>query len=187
MMRRLETLGKKINCPVFEMCRTIGHQATRHSVVGAPVDDGMSGVFRIRVRKLEKPLVVRMDVAQHPDVLVAAVAWPMVNVVELHEIVRFHPVSGRAKWAWYFIPSKGRLTVNACPYKGLEVVCHGWPVVLRPKGASSDVATAMTGRAIVRDDAQSQMQFGNVLGDLDLAVSVVPKTVHANQVVRLGR
>ena len=45
-----------------------------------------------------------------------------------------------------------------------------------PKGAFRCVATAMTGRASVCDDAQSQLQVGSVLGDTDLAVRKVQKS-----------
>lgn len=104
MVRRFETFGHKTNCLVLKMGRIIGLQATRHVVGGALVDDGVSSVRLVCVWKAEKLLLLRMVVTQHQDVLFAAFAWPKVDVVELHEIVRLRQVNGRPNRLGFFSP-----------------------------------------------------------------------------------
>lgn len=105
MVQRLETSEQKQDCLVLEMLRTIGHQATRNAVGGALVDDGVSSILRLRIPKAGKLLEVRMVVTH---VLFLAVAWPKVDVDELHEIIRLRLADGRNKWAWYLLLSKSR-------------------------------------------------------------------------------
>lgn len=108
MVRSFETSGHKKSSLILEMSRPIGHEANGNAVGGAPINDGVCGVFRLRVRDAEKSLLVRMVVEQHQDVLLAAVSWPKVYVIELHEGFGLRPVDIRTKWAWYLLPSKGR-------------------------------------------------------------------------------
>lgn len=142
-MRVLEAFGHKTNSFVLEMRRPIGHEAAWYVVGSTTIVDSACGVLRVCIWNAEKPFVVRIVVAQHSNVLITAVAWSNLYPVKLHEVIGLSTVDSRTKWAWYLLPFKGRYTVNTSMQKGLDVVRHGLPVELGPKGAFRDVSGAM--------------------------------------------
>lgn len=141
------------------------------------------------------PLVFRMVVAQHQEVLVSAVALPKFDVVKSYEIDRPRPVNRRLKeedtnpistrsygGGIFFLQRSIDSGCKHAQRSGRRPSCFASSI--EPKAAFLEVSTVMTSEC---NDTESQLQVRNVLWDPGIVVFVCPKSAHVHQVVRLCR
>lgn len=98
MLRQLPTLCDQTCDFVAEVRGTVGHRSVGNIESSTLLHDGGGGVLGVGAGVRVEPLVVRMVVAEHKEVLVALFSSPELDVVGLRQGVGLCAVDGRTRW-----------------------------------------------------------------------------------------